>query len=457
MYKFCHLRWCVFFVVSLLFGGVHTAWAEYRWIKINASDLSSGDVVAIVDLTSSRAMSNNNGSSNVPTAISVKLSADQSEITGTVRETIQWVVNKYSDGNLQFKISGTSNYLYCLDKNDGLRVGTNTNHQFVIADGFLKETKTKRFLGVYYGTSWKAYSTIDGDIASTVTAFYKRFSVPVITVSDQTLACGETYTPSVTGGDVTITAVPNIITVENGVLTATAVGTATVTVSTTANQLYAAGEESFALTVTAPMAYNEKPLDAPGTVSVTVPAGRFATYCCLYPLNLDELDTDVKAYKVGVVTAEEAKLQRLKGTVRGGVPFILYGEPGDYTLTLASSSAVVPDGNQLVGTLAPTFVCQTEGDNTHFGLSAANGDFRKIKDAGMIVPSNKAYLPIPTRLLTDEARFVIVFEEMDSPSMVQDVTVCNDTDMSVYNLNGQRVSHPCKGLFVKNGRKVHIR
>jgi hypothetical protein len=170
-----------------------------------------------------------------------------------------------------------------------------------------------------------------------------------------------------------------------------------------------------------------------------------------------KLDADVKAYKVGVITAEEAKLQRLKGTVRGGVPFILYGEPGDYTLTLASSSAVVPGGNQLVGTLAPTFVSQTEGDNTHFGLSAANGDFRKIKDAGMIVPSNKAYLPIPTRLLTDEARFAIVFEEKDSPSMVQDVTVCNDTDMSVYNLNGQRVSHPCKGLFVKNGRKVHIR
>lgn len=77
-------------------------------------------------------------------------------------------------------------------------------------------------------------------------------TLPTITVSDQTLVYGEQYEPTIVGGDVEITAEPNLISVEKGVITAAVVGTATVTVRTTANDTYAAGEETFNLVVTAP-------------------------------------------------------------------------------------------------------------------------------------------------------------------------------------------------------------
>ena len=430
---------------------------------------------------------------------------------------------------------------------------------------------------------------------------------PTITVSDKTLAYGETYEPTVEGGAVTITATPNLITVDEGVITAAVVGTATVTVTTEADDdTYVAGEETFTLTVTAPEALSAKPSAEPVTVfyesfdkstgsidatwsgsssgsgvltadqtgwdftkgngaggsaklgtsgvagsaktpqfdvvaevtytltfkaapwgddsstmtvtmtggtingnasvtsetmaqkewnsfeyailatsiemtiefnssnnrffldevkitkpgvdiasvPVTVSTSGYATYCCQYPLDLSTLDSKVKAYTVTAVTAETVTFTKITGTIMGGVPFILYGETGDYDLTVAAESTTVPTGNMLVGTLAPTFVEQVAGDYTNFGLSATNGDFRKIKTGGMVVPANKAYLPVLTTDIPAASRLAIIFDD-DETTTIQGVTTRKDAAGTYYNIKGQRVEQPVKGgLYIQNGRKV---
>ena len=152
--------------------------AEVTWQKTDYADLQTDDIVVIVDQTTVKAMSNDKGTTNAPTAIAVTLNNDKSEITGTVANNIQWTVTKTEDG-LQFGV-GTK-YLYCTNSNNGVRVGDNTNNVFSwkLADAnssenFLFNNATSRYLGVYSNSDWRCYTTVNANIKETVTAIYKK-------------------------------------------------------------------------------------------------------------------------------------------------------------------------------------------------------------------------------------------------------------------------------------------
>ena len=77
-----NLRWfALSMMVCMGFGVSHAA---DSWVRTNPESLQSGDVVVIVDRTSSLAMTNDNGTSSAPAAATVTLSADTSSIEGTV-------------------------------------------------------------------------------------------------------------------------------------------------------------------------------------------------------------------------------------------------------------------------------------------------------------------------------------------------------------------------------------
>lgn len=443
------------------------------------------------------------------------------------------------------------------------------------------------------------------DLYNGNTASYTLYvkTTPTITVSNQTLAYGETYEPSITGGTAGFSSDPaGMISVDGIVITAAAVGTATVTVVTEANDTYIAGEASFTLTVTAPTGSSTTPdsdpvtvfyesfdrstgstgtdwnsasgtlymdnagwtnnkengggscgrfgtsgtegsaktpsidvsvgtiytltfkaapwgtddtkmsltvtggtatglsasnmnkkqwnnlsatitatsttmtvqftasnnrffldevrLTRPGdpinSVETTIPLSGFGTYCSVYPLDLDLLDEDAKAYIVTSVEGTNVTLKRITGTIKGGVPFILYGESGAHTLYTAESSSTVPASNMLVGTLAPTYITATNGDYTNFGMKS--GKF--VKAANGVMPANKAYLPVLTSSLGGGAReFNFIFDD-DTTTGIKSMnngqlTIDNE---AVYDLQGRKVAQPTKGgLYIVNGRKVVIK
>ncbi len=171
-----------FLLILLLVGSTTGALADDIWVKTNFSDLETGDIVVIVDQTTARAMSNDKGTSNAPTAIAVTLNNDKSEITGTVAANIQWTVTK-TEGGLQFGV-GTK-YLYCTNSNNGVRVGTNANNVFSwelsdnegnSSENFLFNNATSRYLGVYNSSDWRCYTSVNANIKETVTAIYKKTS-----------------------------------------------------------------------------------------------------------------------------------------------------------------------------------------------------------------------------------------------------------------------------------------
>jgi hypothetical protein len=181
------LRFSLLGMLAVLGG---TASADVRWVKTAPANLQTGDVLAIVDETSARAMSNNNSTSKAPDATEITLSDDLTEITGDVDATLQWVLT-VNEGMYQFKVADTENYLYGTDSNNGLRVGTNSNNVFTLSDGdkfYLVNSATNRYVGVYNSQDWRCYTSINSNIQNTVTSFYKKTTAeePVFEPTDCT-------------------------------------------------------------------------------------------------------------------------------------------------------------------------------------------------------------------------------------------------------------------------------
>lgn len=251
---------------------------------------------------------------------------------------------------------------------------------------------------------------------------------------------------SVTGGTATGLSTANMSTKQWNDLTATIIASS----STMTITFDAASQNRFFL--------DEVRITRPKISIPVTTTGRYATYCYQYPLNLDGIE-GAKAYKVSEVDVENSKvnLEQITGTIKGGVPFILKsdGADDDFDIPLADESDVVPTGNALIGTLAPTFVAQTNGDYTNFAYSKSNGCFIKLNSNGNTLPANRAYLPINLGSSGEAKAFTLSFVDVDGISETTRLDV--NSDDAIYNLAGQRLAKPQKGINIINGKKVLVK
>jgi len=161
-------------LLTMLFFCVSNAWADASWVKTAPEDLQTGDVVAFVELTNSYVLTNNSGTASAPAAATISLNDDKSEILGQVSDQWKWEVT-VSDNGLQLNVPGSSDYLYCTNTNNGVRVGSNTNNVFTISEeGYLFNKATSRYIGVYKDKpDWRCYTSINNNIKDQSFAFFK--------------------------------------------------------------------------------------------------------------------------------------------------------------------------------------------------------------------------------------------------------------------------------------------
>ena len=190
-------------MMLLLVMVASVGWGADAWVKTSPADLKTGDVVVIVDQTSSKAMSNDKGTSSAPSAVAVTLNDSKSEIAGTVTSNIQWevtVTTEDSSNSYKFGVSGTINCLYSTDTNNGLRVGTGENNTYTIITGgdndgyYLQSTTLTRFVGCYNSSDWRNYGSINANIKGNNTAFYKKVTVAVAVEAPTFSVAEGTYT-----------------------------------------------------------------------------------------------------------------------------------------------------------------------------------------------------------------------------------------------------------------------
>ena len=96
-----------------------------------------------------------------------------------------------------------------------------------------------------------------------------------------------------------------------------------------------------------------------------------------------------------------------------------------------------------------------------------NGYYNYVLKDGLFCPSNgsasvgvnKAYLRIPTSWVDSSPSAVreLTMEEVADPTGIVNNPNNMQFDVHYYNLNGQRIEHLKKGLFIKNGKKIMVR
>ena len=174
-------------LLCVLMAGVNGVKAEdtvnTKWKKTAVADLTSGDVVAIVDLTNAVAMSNDKGTSKAPGAVSVTLNDSKSRITDEeVGDNVQWTVTVTGTGFKFAKSGSESEYLYG-DATNGLRVGAEAANEFDMLNNFLHITLdgTNYYAGVkssFMSSSWELLAEVEGEIDKSIKkteiAFFKK-------------------------------------------------------------------------------------------------------------------------------------------------------------------------------------------------------------------------------------------------------------------------------------------
>jgi hypothetical protein len=119
--------------------------------------------------------------------------------------------------------------------------------------------------------------------------------------------------------------------------------------------------------------------------------------------------------------------------------------------SVPSAQLALYSTNMLKGVTTPTIIESTDGNNTNYILK--DGAFHPT--SGGTVKANKAYLQIPTSAAREGA-LSIDFGDETTEIKTTDFTDYTDSG-AIYDLQGRRVSHPTKGLYIINGKKYVIR
>ena len=186
-------------------------------------------------------------------------------------------------------------------------------------------------------------------------------------------------------------------------------------------------------------------------VTKTITSAGWATYCSPYALNLAGASATLEdAYIVtggndGVLTLTSVK----NGTVPANTGLLLKGSEGTVTIPIVGSSTTNVAANKLVGVTAEETLL-ANGGYVLMG-SPSVGFYQNASD--FTLGANTAYLPANFAATT--ARGFYSFG--DATGIGATLKNKGIENKEVYNLKGQRVAQPTKGLYIKNGKKIVVK
>ena len=194
----------------------------------------------------------------------------------------------------------------------------------------------------------------------------------------------------------------------------------------------------------------------PATVPAAIGSRGMATFSSTYALDFTDV-TDVTAY---VVTGEKDDMiirEPIAGKVAANTGLVLKSNNGGaVTVEIPAATegteynATSTTKNYLVAVSEDTEVVKaTTGTNYVLSVQSGKVVFAPIEDVSATVTAGKAYLAMPEG---SNAR-MLYFDEGEATA-IQAVESLTEQGQEVYNLQGQRVSQPTKGLYIVNGKKV---
>ncbi len=191
------------------------------------------------------------------------------------------------------------------------------------------------------------------------------------------------------------------------------------------------------------------------TVDVTIGTYGWATFVSDQILNFK--GSAVKAYIVTGHTDKVLNVTQMTGEVPANTPLLLNADAANtYAISVAASTTTVVSGNLLVAGTGAAVSAESGKTKYVLGVSGGKAAFMKISATAATVPEGKAYLQFNE---TIDAPFMNFFFDEDAQTTgVNDVrSKMEEGSKEYYNLNGQRVAQPTKGLYIVNGKKVLVK
>ncbi len=187
------------------------------------------------------------------------------------------------------------------------------------------------------------------------------------------------------------------------------------------------------------------------SVSKTMTSAGWATYCSPYPLDFSrEIDNLTAAYIITGATNTTLALSAVETTVAANTGLLLNGAEGTITIPVAESGTDYSETNKLVGVTTETSGVAA-GIYVLMSETKGVGFYQTTK--AFTVGANTAYLP--SGFAGARQSFFSFGEDSETTGISYNrETVTNNR---FYNLNGQRVAQPAKGLYIMNGKKVIIK
>ena len=167
------------------------------------------------------------------------------------------------------------------------------------------------------------------------------------------------------------------------------------------------------------------------------------------------LDANTKAYVVRAKSGTENVVELTKLDVTAiphGEPVILKTSAGDHKMVLTKTTGVASLGTNLLDVTDGThnYDCYRLGYKS--GTGVAFYKFTATKPAAGIVYLDPEYIN-----LSAGARELTISFADDDVTAIEAVKVQNVAKGEYFNLAGQRVAQPTKGLYIVNGKKVVIK
>lgn len=162
---------------------------------------------------------------------------------------------------------------------------------------------------------------------------------------------------------------------------------------------------------------------------------------------------DVKAYTLTYTDGDDtAQATEVKTTLEANTPVLIVADKGNYTFQANSiwQKAETLTTGALTGVYTKTVVpagsyILTKGE-TGVGFRKADGMTNKVA-------ANRCYLTANS----SNASLTILFDDNTTTGISTALTEEMTNDKAVYNLNGQRIEQPTRGIYVKNGRKYIVK
>lgn len=196
-------------------------------------------------------------------------------------------------------------------------------------------------------------------------------------------------------------------------------------------------------------------ITTPYSVSGTISASGWNTFSSNYNLDLSSV-TNGKAFVASAASGSTVTLTSVEDKiVAAGTGLMIKGSPdATFTIDVTEDAATFSGTNKLVGLPDGGTVAKNSNNYVFGWTNAAEPGFYYIDNTEPTLAAGKSYLHTDSPL---SARLFIDFEENGDVTGIANVNSNKEFNGDFYNLNGQKVQNPTKGLYIVNGKKAIIK